>query len=261
MTWDTLIGSSIRVALRSFDATRTARTLLVAAVVGPVLQVVYFAALATLPGRNPPIATAVTASLLVAAIGAVESVTVGVTRMRQDGVLPYVLVAPRSASVVWIGATIASGGVGLLAGLVSLTAAFALFGAGLSWEQYISSAGIIAVTAIASGGFGFAVGAMTLPVRNGLAWVVPIVGLMTVLGGIVAPTSELPAPALWIARLLPISFGTDAVRAILSEGSSGSAALAACGAFILGSLWFVAGHFGWGVAARRMRRSGTIDLL
>lgn len=260
MIRESLLGSSLLVAFRTFDATRTARTFVFAAVVVPVVQVVYFAAIATEPGQPPPLAVAVSSVLLVTTVAAVEASTVAMTHMRFDGVLPHLLLAPRKAFAAWVGMSLASAAVGVFAGLVSLVTAFALFHQVFPLAQFLAASGLVVLIAVTSGGFGLALGVLTLPTRNGLSWIVPVLGALTVLGGIAVPVGELPQQAQWVARLLPISYGTDAARGILA-GECDAILPSVLGVVAVGFGWAAIGLASWRLIERRVRIAGTADLL
>ncbi|NQX15738.1 hypothetical protein [Rathayibacter sp. VKM Ac-2857] len=145
------MAASIVVALRTFDATRTRRTLLVAVVLGPVLQVLYFAAVAGSRGSTSLVVGA-GASLLLATLTAVDAVTVSLIRMRYDAVLGSVLLSARPAVLLWSGVVLAAAVVGFAAGLVSLVWALLLFGQGVSWQVAAGTIALAGCAALAGGG-------------------------------------------------------------------------------------------------------------
>jgi ABC-type multidrug transport system permease subunit len=257
---DSLLGSSIRVAVRTFDATRTKRTFMVAIGLGPILQVLYLVAIAEPATASATIRTvSVTASLLTAAIAAVEAMTLTVNQARYDGTLPALMLSPRAGNTIWIGGTTAAAAAGLCAGLTSLTAASLIYGSSVG--TYFAAAVLMLVTAVASGGLGFAVGVLTLPFRSGLSWTVIVVGVMTVLGGVVAPVEDLPGPARMVSRTLPLSHATQAARMLVDHGMSTDAVLSAALGLVVGTVWFVIGVMSWALVARSSRERGTFDLL
>jgi ABC-type multidrug transport system permease subunit len=257
---DSLLGSSIRVAVRTFDATRTKRTFMVAMGIGPILQVLYLVAIAAPAATNATIRTvSVTASLLTAAIAAVEAMTLTVNQARYDGTLPALMLSSRTGSTIWIGGTTAAAAVGLCAGLTSLTTAALICGGGVG--AYLAVAALMLVTAIASGGLGFAVGVLTLPFRSGLSWTVIVVGIITVLGGVVAPVEDLPGPARMVSHTLPLSHATRAARMLVEHGMSTDAVLSATLGLVVGTVWFVIGVMSWALVTRSARERGTFDLL
>lgn len=255
-----LVAASIVVALRSFDATRTRRTLLVAVMLGPVLQVLYFAAVAGSRG-SPSLVVGAGASLLLATLTAVDSVTVSLTRMRHDAVLGSILLSARPAVLLWSGVALAGAAVGFAAGLVSLVWALLLFGQGVSWQVAAGAIALTGCAALAGGGCGFAVGVLGLRSRDGLAWVGPFTAVLTVLGGVVAPVGELPPVVEAVARVLPLGYASDALRTLLGEGWTGALAVQSGAVVVLGAAWFGLGLLGWALARRALRRTGSTDLL
>jgi ABC-type multidrug transport system permease subunit len=257
---DSLLVSSVRIALRTFDATRTKRTFMVAMGLGPILQVLYLVAIAEPAATNAAIRIVpVTASLLTATIAAVEAMTRTVNQARYDGILPALMLSSRTGNTIWIGGTTAAAAVGLCAGLTSLTAASLMCGGGAG--TYLAVAALMLVTAVASGGLGFAVGVLTLPFRSGLSWTVIVVGIMTVLGGVVAPVKELPGPARMVSHTLPLSYATQAARMLVEHGLSADALLSATPGLVAGAVWFAIGVMSWALVARSARERGTFDLL
>lgn len=257
---DTLLGTSMRVAVRSLNATRTKRTFLVAAGLEPILQVFYLVGIAGLGQPAATRAVAVTASLLTAAAAAAVAMALTVDQARFDGVLATLMLSTRSAAEIWVGGTAAAAAVGLCNGLVSLTTAFIICGGG-GLATFLGLAALVTVSAVASGGLGFAVGVVTLPLRSGLSWTVLVVGLMTVLGGVVAPADHLKTPVRELARALPLSHLTQAARTLLEhEGATGVVRPVGLG-LAAGAIWFVAGAISWTLVVRSARSRGTFDLL
>jgi ABC-type polysaccharide/polyol phosphate export permease len=227
---------------------------------GPILQVWYLVAIAAPAATSATIRTvSVTASLLTATIAAVEAMTRTVNQARYDGILPALMLSSRAGNAIWIGGATAAAAVGLCAGLTSLTAASLVCGGGVS--TYLAAAALMLVTAIASGGLGFAVGVLTLPFRGGLSWTVIVVGIMTVLGGVVAPIEDLPGLARMASHTLPLSHATRAARMLVEHGLCTDAVLTTALGLVVGAVWFVIGVTSWALVAKSARQRGAFDLL
>ena len=255
-----VVPASVVVALRTIDATRTRRTLLVAVVVGPILQLLFLAAVAG-PGRPAPLAVGVTASLLLAVLTPVDAVATALARMRQDEVLATVLLSARSAALLWLGPVLAGAAVGVPAGLVSLVVAVLLIDPVAGAEHAVGAIVLVCCAALAGSGCGLAVGVLGLRSRDGLAWVGPFAAVVTVLGGVVAPVDALPPALAAVARVLPLGQATDAARTLLAEGVTGGFALQTAAVVLIGGAWFGLGLLGWAAARRALRRTGGVELL
>jgi ABC-type multidrug transport system permease subunit len=84
---------------------------------------------------------------------------------------------------------------------------------------------------------------------------------MTVLGGVVAPVSELPPPFEALARLLPLGYASDALREVFGGGPAEELVPHFAAVLVVGAAWFALGHLAWTLARRSARRSGTADLI
>ncbi|TIH27058.1 ABC transporter permease [Subtercola vilae] len=256
-----LVWSATRISLRSFDVTRSWRTLLVALGIGPCLQVVYLVGMSgTTQSDAARIRVAIAAALLSAAIAAVESTSIVLATSRYDGALAPVMLSTLPAFLVWVGQIIAATVVGAAAGLIGVgfTSLF-FFGSGTSFPIVGSLVAVI-VTSISTAGFGFAVGALSLQLRDSLLPASITVSVMFVLCGVVTPLSNYWGPFQIIANVVPLTQSTEAIDFLL-RGDLASYAIRLGIALLIGVAWTVIGSIGWKMLDRRSRRSGSMELL
>lgn len=250
------------VSVKSIDATRTVRTLLIALVVGPALQTLYLTSLVGRPGLRPRdlFDVAVCASLLAVAVTSIESTAVAVNSARREGVLPSIVCSSTPVALTWIGGAVASTGVGFVAGVASLGCAFSVAGTQAPWAEFPGLVALLAHTAVAMSAVGFGVAAASLTLRNSLTPIIPAIGVMTLCCGIVTPVAELPEYAQLLARAIPLSYGVEAARTLIEWGDS-VVPPSEPWILVVGAGWCAVGAAVWRRTTRRVRRRGTLDFL
>lgn len=255
-----VIWSATRISLRSFDVTKSWRTLVVALGVGPCLQVVY---LVGMSGAAHPeaarIRVAVAAALLSSAIAAVESTSIVLARSRYDGALAPVMLSTLPAFLVWAGHILAATAIGAAAGLIGVgfTSLFFL-GSDTPFPFGWSLIAVIA-TSISSAGFGFAVGAFSLQLRDSLLPSSIMVSVMLVLCGVVTPLANYWGPFQILANFIPLTQCIAAIDFILRGELAAYAAWLGI-ALLAGAAWVAVGSIGWKLFDRRSRQTGSFEL-
>lgn len=134
-----------------------------------------------------------------------------------------------------------------------------LFGFPLSTANWVSVLAVLLITLLAFSGLGILSAAYLLLFKRGnpLKWL--IVGLSSVVGGMLFPVNILPPWLQVVARLNPVTYALDAMRAALLDGAN----IFTIGRYLLILLLFGAILLPLGIAAfswalRRTKITGTL---
>lgn len=255
-----VIWSAARISLRSFDVTKSWGTLLVTLGIGPCLQVVFLVGMSgAAHSEAARIRVAVAAALLSAAIAAVESTSIVLARSRYDGALTPVMLSTLPALLVWAGHIVASTAVGAAAGLIGVSFASLFFVGSDSAFPLVWILIAVIATSISSAGFGFAVGALSLQLRDSLLPSSIMVSVMLVLCGVVMPLANYWGVFQILANFIPLTQSIAAIDSILHGELAAYAAWLGM-ALLAGAAWVAIGVIGWRLFDRKSRQAGSFDL-
>ena len=177
---------------------------------------------------------------------------------RNSGTLEHILVTQTSLPVFLAGSAmypfVASAfriGVYIFWGVV-------LFGFSVRSANWAGVAAVLLASLLAFSGLGILSAAYVLIFKRGNPGKWLLLGISGIVGGTLFPVSVLPRWLQWVARITPITYSLDAMRAALTEG----AGLASLWRLLATLLLFAAvllpvsvAAFGW--ALRRTKETGT----
>jgi ABC-2 type transport system permease protein len=179
---------------------------------------------------------------------------------RDTGTLEPLLVTQVSLPVILVGSAIYPFVVTTLRIAVYLAWGAILFGFPLSSANWLSVLAVLVVTLLAFSALGIFSSAYLLLFKRGNPGKWFLLGVSSVVGGMLFPVSILPDWLQVIARLNPVTYALDAMRAALLDGAS----LAGIARSILALLGFAAIllpsavlAFSW--ALRRTKITGTLS--
>jgi ABC-2 type transport system permease protein len=178
---------------------------------------------------------------------------------RQNGTLEYLLVTQTSLPVILAGSTLYPFALLSLRTAVYLGWGVALFGFPAGQANWLGAAAVLAASVLAFSGLGVLSASYVLLFKRGnpVKWL--FLGAAGLVSGIMYPVAVLPAPLQWAARLVPVTYSLEGMRAALL----GHASLADLWppirtllvfAFVLLPVSFAA--FSW--ALRRTKITGTL---
>lgn len=183
----------------------------------------------------------------------------GIMEARQNGTLEALLVTDTSVPVILAGAAIYPFFVMSLRTLVLLAWGIALFGFPAGGANWAGAAAVLAISVLAFTGLGILSASYLLLFKRGnpAKWL--LLGVSGVVGGMMYPVSVLPHWLQVIARLVPVTYSLEGLRAALLDGAGFAQlwpsirVLAAFAAVLLPISFAV---FSW--ALRRTKVTGTL---
>jgi ABC-2 type transport system permease protein len=229
-------------------------------VVKPVLQLLFFALL----GRYSAVADdryfVVGNAIQACAISGVFGMVTAVANEREFGTLPAVLATPANRVVLFLGRAIPVTAVGLSISTLGVFVGCLVLGVSLPPGALAPLLGLGVLTALSCALFGLALGAVALRTRDIWAGSNLVFYLMLLLCGGSVPASALPGWLAAAGRLLPLTHGIEAARAVVAGQPRSTVVGLAAGEAAVGLAYAVLG-----VALLRLfewegRRRATLEI-
>lgn len=238
----------------------TWRTWLVGWYLRVVSQVVFFALIGELLGsRARTHELLVGTSTLLAAVTSFIAVA-STSWERRSGTLPLLVASPSRPMIVFAGRSVTFIGDALLTSLGSFFAAAAIFDLPLPWPRILLVVPLLLLVAVSSYMLALFLGGLVLramSTRNVVANLAT--GTMMTIGGVAVPVSYYPAPVQWLAQVLPLTHGLQAIRDTLAgEGAATILSNVALEALV-GAGWLAAALLTFDRLAESGRRDGSIE--
>jgi ABC-2 type transport system permease protein len=190
----------------------------------PLTQMVFFAFVVQLGGGGASeIAyTAVGNAVATVTYSSVSSVCQTTDSEKHQGTMEHLLVSPANRLALYFGRGLVPILISLATVAVGLTYAAVFFGVPIPSGSIPALAVSVVLTAFAMVGFGLLLGGVALYLRTSLILgnIFLFVGLL--LSGVNFPLSSLPLPLQWVGEALPLTWGVNAIRAVLSGDSFGT---------------------------------------
>lgn len=245
-------------AYRALFTWLTPRAYLVLKILGPVSQVLFFTLLGKATGGDPAYYIIGNSTQLAVTSGIFGVVQVIATERRM-GTLPQLVIVPTSSVITFYG----RGLLLILDGLTSVAVGFAagalLFGLDFENVNWALLVAALLITSFSVSGLGLTLGVIGLAGTDLNLLLNIALSVLLVVCGANFPVEDLPQPIQSISRLLPLTHGLVAVRAIF-DGQTTSAlqyagweALVGCSHMMVGYVMFL--HL-----ERLARRKGTSEL-
>ncbi|MFD6624416.1 ABC transporter permease [Streptomyces diastaticus] len=259
--WIHVVVMAARIGFRDLAAHYTWRTWTFGWFLRLVAQVVFFTAIGLMAGSQARVHyMAVGNAAAVACIEALVVITATV-RERNLGTLALQVAAPSNFVLTYIGRGLYC----LATGTVSSTAVFfivtMLFGIPVSFATALFVPLFMLLIGLSSYCMGIAVGAVVCraPATQWLALNLSYLSAMTFCG-VNVPVTYWPPALQYVADVLPLTHGLEALRELLGDGSTARAMTAVGLEVLVAAGWLALGVllFTWAVAGERRR--GTIEL-
>lgn len=225
-----------------------------------VSQVVFFALIGELLGSR-----ARTHELLVGMATLLAAVTsfiavASTAWERWSGTLSLLVASPSWPVIVFAGRSVTFIGDAMLTSLASFFAAAAIFDLPLPWPRVLAVVPLMLLVALSSYMLALFLGGLVLramSTRNVVSNVAT--GTMMAIGGVAVPVSYYPEPVQWLAQVLPLTHGLQAIRDTLAgEGGTTILSNAALEALV-GLGWLAAAIVTFDHLAESGRRDGSIE--
>ncbi|MFQ6144606.1 ABC transporter permease [Streptomyces seoulensis] len=176
---------------------------------------------------------------------------------RYQGTLEFLLGSPKRLSAIVIPITTAASVFGAASMLLTCLWGVIVFGVRFDPAHVAGMAAAAVVTTLAMGAFGLLVAALFVQARRAESMASPMIAPLWMISGILVPVSGLIEPLRPLSRVLPMSWGAEAVRAA-AAGLPFLPALAWCAAS--GLVYLFVGSWAIEVVARRARHKGEVNL-
>lgn len=257
-----VLWSATRGSFSSFAAEYTPAVYFGTAVPRYVLQAAFFVLLARFAGGEDMMRFALIGNVIqIAANIGLVNMAIVVESEKWIGTLPLLIAVPSSKLPALLG----RGAATLVEGLVGM--AFALVGSILFFRtvfdplRLLLAFPVIILIVWAINGLGMLIGSATLPTRIGVLVSNASAYVMMVICGVNFPVTALPGALQVVARLLPMTNGLLAVRAII-DGAEYGAILPLVGyEFVVGLIYYAIGYAVFEARLRTARATGAIELL
>ena len=253
--WSAAIGS-----FSSFLAEYSPAVFFGTAVPRYILQSAFFVLLARFAGGPELMRFSLlgNAVQIAANMGLVNMVSV-VESEKWIGTLPLLIAVPSNKLPALIGRGVANMVEGLVGIGFALGAGVIIFGAVFNPLRLPIALPLILLIIITIFGMGLLIGAITLPLRMGTLTSNAMAYVMMIICGVNFPVAALPGWLQVVARLLPMTNGLMATRAVI-DGSSYGSVLPLIGYEIaVGLVYYVVGYLVFEARLRTARQKGTIE--
>lgn len=183
-------------------------------IIGPLFELLFFAFVGKDAGVGSSVFFLTGASVLAAAIPSLFAMGNTIADERYHQTLGLLLVSPARRLPLFLGRALPVILNGFLVSLVSLVLGALVLRVDLPPSTWLPLVVVIVVTSFSCTGLGLTGAAIGLRVRETATLSNVILGLLIMFGGAYAAVSSLPAWMQQVSRVLPLSHGIDAARAI-----------------------------------------------
>ncbi|WP_327255791.1 ABC transporter permease [Streptomyces sp. NBC_01244] len=176
---------------------------------------------------------------------------------RHQGTLEFLLGSPKKFSSIVIPITTAASVFGAASMLLTCLWGVLVFDVRVAPADVAGMTLAAVVTTLSMGAFGLLVAALFVQARRAESLASPMIAPLWMVSGIMVPVSGLFEPLRPVSRILPMSWGAEAVRAA-AAGSPYLPQLAWCAA--VGLVYLFVGSWAINVVAKRSRHKGEVNL-
>jgi ABC-2 type transport system permease protein len=174
------------------------------------------------------------------------------------GTFEALMATPASPSLIVLSSALYELIVATISGLLLIVIAVAVFGLHLHLDPGSIGVAILALAGCLGNfaSLGVAVAAFTVVFKQTTALLGLVITGLAFLGGVYFPIDVLPAPIQSVASVIPFTWGLDVLRASLLGGDVDPLQLG--GLFASAAVLLPMALFGFAIAVRRARRTGTL---
>ena len=179
---------------------------------------------------------------------------------RRAGTLPLLVASPSSPFLVFVGRSTHWIGDALLSSLGALFVLAPLFGVALPWPRVLLVAPLVLLVALTTYAFATFLGGLVLRAMNTRNLVANVATFaMMALCGVNVPLDDYPRAVRWVAELLPLTHGLQAIRGLLDGAPLDSVGADAARELLVGAVWLVLAAVVFDRLVRHGRRDGSIE--
>jgi ABC-2 type transport system permease protein len=199
-------------------------------------------------------------AIAIVALEALSAILV-IVMERRSGNLELLVAAPASHLTVYLGRGVHFLGSGIVTSTIMFLTLPTVFGLPVRWSSAALVPLVIVVIGVAA--YGYSACLASFVVRfPGSRWLVLNVSysLLTVFCGVNVPVDYWPAAARWVAEVLPLTHGLQAIRILLADGPGTEVLLWTLGELAVAALWFTIAAARFHRMVGRGRADGSIVL-
>lgn len=178
---------------------------------------------------------------------------------RQNGTLENLLVTQTSLPIILAGSSLYPFALMSLRTAIYIGWGAALFGFPLRGANWLGAALVLAASVLAFSGLGILSASYLLIFKRGNPVNWAIIGLSTVVGGMLYPISVLPAWLQYVARLIPVTYSLEGMRgAILGHATLRELLPSLAGLLVFAAVLLPISFAVFSWALRRTKITGTL---
>ena len=227
-----------------------------------VLQALFFVLMAMAAGGGAQARFALIGNAIQVAVQIAIIFMAGVIETEKwAGTLAYWIASPAKWLPTMLGRSLADFGRALFTATVIFGALIPFIAPDISWINLLRAMPVILITLASASTIGWLIGSIALPVRWGTMIGNVVAYSMMILCGINFPVTSLPPVIQMVSRLIPVTNGLLAIRAII-DGATYANILPLAGKELIIALVF--GSAAWltfGYRLRVLRQGGNLELI
>lgn len=228
----------------------------------PLLQMAFFAYVAKNAGGDQAMSYAVVGNMVqLCAITSVLGMSMAVGMERYFGTLPLLLVTPTNRFALFMGRSAVYVLDGVTSTLVGLFYAAVLFGVDFSQANLLLLVLIFVITSFALSGFGLLIGSLSLYTREVVSVANASYFVLLIICGVNFPVSELPTVLQWVSKALPLTYGIEATRKVVSGASFGEVQYLIGAEVLFMVALVVVGYFFFKYFEQKAKKEGSFELI
>jgi ABC-2 type transport system permease protein len=229
-------------------------------IVGPILQVLFFASVGHSAGVGTATFFLIGNAIQYASIPCVFAMSNTIGGERYAHTLALLLVAPARRVPLFLGRALPVIVNGFAVTLITLVVGALVLGVSLPVSSWLPLVGVVAVTSFACTGLGLATAGVALRVRETAVLSNIAFGILLIFCGVNAPLSSLPGWMAAIANWLPLTHGIEAGRRLAGGASWSSVESLVATEAAIGVAYILLGLGLLAYFERESRRRATLEL-
>ncbi|HUQ62667.1 MAG TPA: ABC transporter permease [Acidimicrobiales bacterium] len=224
-----------------------------------VAQVAFFASLGRLLGSQADVEFLLIGNAVMVAASSAFTVTVATVGERDSGTLPLLVASTTSPLIVLMGRGASFVPNGLLTSLGALLVMAPLYNVALPWARFPALLGMLVLVTVSTYMAATFLGGFVLRAPSTRRTVANVARLaMMAFCGVSVPLAVYPEGIQWVAQVLPLTHGLDAIRELFGEAEMGAVLSDAGLEALVGAGWMVASLATFRLLADAGRRDGSI---
>jgi ABC-2 type transport system permease protein len=235
-------------------------TYLATKVWGPLVYMLFFVFLGTYAtGKDNTSFYVIGNAIFTCALSGIYGVSMSISGDRWEGTLPYLFATPANRLSMFVGRAFMHIIDGMLGVVIGLTWGVLLFGLDLSKTDPMALALTILITTFSTSGLGLLLGCFSLITRNVMFLNNTVFFLLLIFSGANVPLEKLPAWALSISRVLPLTRGIESARLIIDGASLSQVMPLLSTELLIGLFYTFAGYLLFRWFELQAKRRGTLE--